>query len=76
MKILDLCFGGKEDSEISYYKLISINGLLIVIFKDRNIDYELPLFSKIKRKDIKIETFIDDLIKSNLIEKINVGKKD
>lgn len=68
---MDLCFGGKEDSEISYFKLISINGLLIVIFKDRTIDYQLPLFSTIKKEDIKIETFIDDLIKSNLIEKIN-----
>lgn len=60
-----------EDGEIRYFKLIPINGLLIEILKNRTVDYQLPLFSIIKKEDIKIETFIDDLIKADLIEKID-----
>ena len=61
----------KEDAEVRYFKLIPINGLLIVILKDRIIDYQLPLFSLIKQEDIKIETFIEDLIKADLVEKVD-----
>lgn len=62
---------GKENAEVRYFKLIPINGLLIEILKDRTVDYQLPLFSIIKKEDIKIETFIDDLIKADLIEKMD-----
>lgn len=62
---------GKEDADVRYFKLIPINGLLIVILKDRIIDYQLPLFSLIKQEDIKIETFIEDLIKADLVEKVD-----
>lgn len=62
---------GKEDAGVKCFKLIPINGLLIEIHKNKTIDYQLPLFSVIKKEDIKIETFIDDLIKADLVEKVD-----
>lgn len=60
----------KENAEVIYFKLIPINGMLIEIYKDRTIDFQLPLGTIIKREDVKLETFIDDLIQSNLVEKV------
>lgn len=60
----------KEDAEVRYFKLIPMNRLLIEVHKSRVIDYQLPLFSIVKKEDIKIETFIQDLIKANLVEKV------
>lgn len=61
----------KENAEVRYFKLIPMNGLLIEVYKDKTIDYQLPLFSVIKREDIKIETFIEDLIQADIIEKVD-----
>ena len=61
----------KEDAEVRYFKLIPMNRLLIEVHKNRVIDYQLPLFSIVKKEDIKIETFIEDLIKADLVEKVD-----
>ncbi len=60
----------KEEAEVKYFKLIPINGLLIEIYRNKNIGYQLPLFSTINEKDIKIETFVVDLIQAGLVEKM------
>ena len=61
----------KEDAEVRYFKLIPMNRLLIEVHKNRNIEYQMPLFSVIKEENIKIETFIQDLIQADLVEKVD-----
>lgn len=60
----------KKNAEVEYFKLIPQNGLLIQINKDRTIDFQLPIQSLLKKEDIKLEKFIDDLIQAGLVEKI------
>ena len=60
----------KENAKIIYFKFVPVNSMIIEIFKDRTIDFQLPLGSFLKREDIKIETFIDDLIKADMVERI------
>ena len=59
----------KEEAIICYFKFVTINQMIIEIHKNRIIDFQLPLGSIIRREDIKLETFIDDLIKADLVEK-------
>lgn len=60
----------KENAEIIYFKFVPTNSMIIEILKDRTIDFQLPLGCILKREDIKIETFIDHLIKADLVEKV------
>lgn len=60
----------KENGEVEYFKLIPQNGLLIQINKDRTIDFQLPIQSLLKKEDIKLEKFIDDLIQAGIVETI------
>ena len=62
---------GKENAEVIYFKLAPINGMLIQIIKDRSIDFQLPIGSIIKKEDVKLETFIQDLIQANLVEEVS-----
>lgn len=59
-----------DDAEIAYYKLVPENGIMITILKNRKIDYELPMFSKIKKNEIRISNYIYDLIQAGLVEKV------
>lgn len=61
----------KENGEVEYFKLIPENGLLIQINKDRTIDFQLPIQSLLKKEDIKLEKFIDDLIQAGIVETIH-----
>ena len=60
---------GKEDAEVNYFKFIPINAMALLILKDRSIDFELPIGSVINRQDIKIESFIEDLITAGIVVK-------
>lgn len=57
----------KEGAEIKAFKMISF--IHINIYKDNTIDFQLPINSKITRKDIKIEDWIQDLKEAGLVEK-------
>lgn len=59
----------KEGALIKYMKFLEY--FHIVIYEDRRIDIQLPINSILNKKDIKIETFIDDLIQANLVEKVS-----
>lgn len=59
----------KEGANVIYFKFIPINGMAILILKDRSIDFELPIDSIIKREHIKIERFIEDLITAGIVVK-------
>lgn len=59
----------KEDAEVAYFKFISINRMALLVLKDKSIDFELPIGSIIKREDIRIESFIDDLIQAGIVVK-------
>lgn len=65
----------KENAEICYYRLMpiierSIN-ILVEVYKDRKIDFQLPLGCTIKKQEICLEKYIQDLIKAGLVEKID-----
>lgn len=64
----------KEDAKICYYRLMplmetSIN-ILVEVFKDRTIDFQLPLGCLIKKQEICLEKYIQDLKEANLVEKV------
>ena len=59
----------KEGAEVIYFKFIPINGMMILILRDRSIDFELPVGSIIERSHIKIESFIEDLIQAGIVVK-------
>nr|DAU10859.1 MAG TPA: hypothetical protein [Caudoviricetes sp.] len=43
--------------------------ILVEIFKDRTIDFQLPLDCIIEKQEINLEEYIQDLIKANLVVK-------
>ena len=59
----------KESAEVAYFKFVSTNRMALLILRDRSIDFELPIGSVIKREDIKIESFIEDLITAGIVVK-------
>ena len=59
----------KEDAEVAYFKFISLNKMALLVLRNRIIDFELPIGSIIKREDIKIESFIYDLIQAGIVVK-------
>ena len=63
----------KENASICYYRLIpmphrTIN-IMIEIFKDKTIHYQLPIDCKIDDY-INLEDYIQDLIQAGLVEKV------
>lgn len=56
-----------EKAAVDYYKFTKL--CAIQIFKDRSIHYQLPIGSPLKV--IIIENFIQDLIKADLVEKVD-----
>lgn len=58
----------KEEALIKYMKFMQ--HFRIVIYKDRIMDIQLPINSILSKKDIKIETFVYDLIQAGLVEKV------
>ena len=63
----------KEDAKVCYYRLTPLikkpTSIFVKIFKDRTIDFQLPLGCTIKKQEIRIEEYIQDLIKANLVVK-------
>lgn len=63
----------KENAKICYYRLMPIIKrkimILVEISKDRTIDFQLPLGCTIKKQEIYLEEYIQDLIKANLVVK-------
>lgn len=59
-----------EKALVCYFKFVPINSMIIQIDRKRIIDFQLPIGSKIKKEDVKLETFIQDLIKADLVEKV------
>ncbi len=63
----------KENSKICYYRPMPLTKrtitILVEIFKDRTIDFQLPLGCTIKKQEICLEEYIQDLIKANLVVK-------
>lgn len=59
----------KEGAEVIYFKFINANAMIIQVMKDRRIEFQLPIGSIIKREDIKIERFIEDLITAGIVVK-------
>ena len=63
----------KEDAKVCYYRLMPLKYrtimILVEIFKDRTIDFQLPLGCTIKKQEIYLEEYIQDLMKANLVVK-------
>ena len=63
----------KENAKICYYRLMPLikrtTMILVEISKDRTIDFQLPLECTIKKQEIYLEEYIQDLIKANLVVK-------
>lgn len=58
-----------EKALVCYFKFVPINAMIIQIDTKRIIDFQLPIESKIKKEDVELETFIQDLIQTGLVEK-------
>ena len=56
----------KEGAKIKYLKMLK--NFHVVIYGDRIIDVNVPINSILNKKDIKIESFIQDLIQAGLVE--------
>lgn len=59
----------KGSAKVAYFKFILINKMIVQILRDRSIDFQLPIGSIIKREDIRVESFIDDLIQAGIVVK-------
>ena len=63
----------KENAKICYYRLMPLikrtTMILVEIYKDRTIDFQLPLGCTIKKQEIYLEEYIQDLIKADLVVK-------
>ena len=63
----------KENAKICYYRLMPLIKrtimILVEISKDRTIYFQLPLGCTIKKQEIYLEEYIQDLIKANLVVK-------
>ena len=63
----------KENAKICYYRLMPLikspTMILVELSKDRTIDFQLPLGCTIKKQEINLEEYIQDLIKADLIVK-------
>lgn len=63
----------KENAKICYYRQMPLVKrtitILVEIFKDRTIDFQLPLDCTIKKQEICLEEYIQDLIKAGLVVK-------
>lgn len=63
----------KQDAKICYYRPMPLVKkkipILVEIFKDRTIDFQLPLDCTIEKQEICLEEYIQDLIRSNLVVK-------
>lgn len=63
----------KGNAKICYYRLMPLikrtTMILVEISKDRTIDFQLPLGCTIKKQEINLEEYIQDLIKADLIVK-------
>ena len=55
-----------EEAKVDYYKFE--DGFVIQIFKDRTINYKIPI--NVPFKKICIEDYIQDLIKDGLVEEV------
>lgn len=59
----------KGSAKVAYFKFIPINAMIIQVMRDRSIEFQLPIGSIIKKEDIKIESFIEDLITAGIVVK-------
>lgn len=66
----------KENAKVCYYRLIPMKNrtimILIEIYKDRTIGFQLPLGCTLDEDKINIEDYIQDLIKADMVEKVEV----
>ena len=63
----------KENAEICYYRLMPLIKrtimILVEISKDRTMNFQVPLGCTIKKQEIYLEDYIQDLIKAGLVVK-------
>ena len=64
----------KKDATICYFRQMPIwktpISILIEVFKDRTIDFQLPINCKWEKQRINLKDYIQDLIQAGLVEKI------
>ncbi len=63
----------KEDAKVAYFRFMPMINrsikILIEIYKDRTIDFQLPIGCQIEKNKICINDYVQDLIQADLVIK-------